>query len=242
MLKDYLEVNGTRYPVKVHIERRDDSRASISRRAVNIRLPNLLNREQRFREIHRIKGWAKEQIAANPERFKPKAQKTYADGVISKVGDEESVLRIEFMEKESSSARIIGNKIHMIITSRLSETIKNNHISTLISRCAARRRLPKLKAKIDGLNNRHFNQNLKKIFFKHNKSNWGSCSEDGNINISTRLLFAPDDILEYVCIHELAHLIEHNHSDRFWALVEKAMPDYREKQSWLKENGGECSF
>ena len=51
-----------------------------------------------------------------------------------------------------------------------------------------------------------------------------------------------DDILEYVCIHELAHLIEHNHSDRFWALVEKAMPNFREKINWLKENGHGCSF
>jgi len=242
MLKDFLEVNGTRYPVKVHFERRNDSKASISRRAVNIRLPDFLNREQRFREILRIKSWAKEQIAANPERFKPKAQKTYADGEVLKVGDEEFALRIEFKEKESSSARIIGNNIHLIISSRLSETIKNKHISTLISRCAARRRLPKLKTKIDELNSMYFNQNLKKIFFKHNKSNWGSCSEDGNINISTRLLFAPDDVIEYVCVHELAQLIEQNHSDRFWALVEKAMPNYKEKINWLKENGYGCSF
>jgi hypothetical protein len=53
---------------------------------------------------------------------------------------------------------------------------------------------------------------------------------------------APDDILEYVCIHELAHLCEMNHSPRFWALVKKAMPDYKEKEKWLKANGDTCFF
>jgi len=83
---------------------------------------------------------------------------------------------------------------------------------------------------------------INKIFFKNLRSRWGSCSERSNINISTGLLFAPEDVLEYICIHELAHLIEQNHSSRFWQLVEKAMPDYREKEKWLNENGGKCGF
>jgi predicted metal-dependent hydrolase len=55
-------------------------------------------------------------------------------------------------------------------------------------------------------------------------------------------LVAPEDVLEYVCIHELAHLVEYNHSKRFWSLVEKAMPDYKEKREWLKKNGYKCVF
>jgi len=51
-----------------------------------------------------------------------------------------------------------------------------------------------------------------------------------------------DDVLDYICVHELAHLIEHNHSDRFWSLVERAMPDYKEKEKWLKENRDKCYF
>lgn len=111
-----------------------------------------------------------------------------------------------------------------------------------MSRCIAGKRLVGLQKRIEELNNKNFNQPLRKIFFKHNKSNWGSCSSAGNINISTRLLFAPDDVLDYACIHELAHLIEHNHSENFWNNVEKAMPNYKEKQEWLKEHGNTCSF
>jgi len=166
----------------------------------------------------------------------------HKDGDVLKVGNEEYSLRIDFKDKQSSSARITENNINLIISSNLSKELQNKHISTLLSRCIAGKRLPKLKEKINELNNKHFNQKINKIFFKHNKSNWGSCSEAGNINISTRLLLAPDDVLEYVCIHELAHLIEPNHSDRFWALVEKAIPDYKEKINWLKENGNKCKF
>jgi predicted metal-dependent hydrolase len=77
---------------------------------------------------------------------------------------------------------------------------------------------------------------------KYNQTNWGSCSTRGNINLSTRLLFAPDDVIDYVIIHELAHLLEMNHSNRFWNIVKKAMPEYREKEVWLKKNGHLCDF
>ncbi len=99
-----------------------------------------------------------------------------------------------------------------------------------------------LEEQINKINEIHFNQKINKIFFKSLQSKWGSCSSDRNINISTRLLFAPDDVLEYVCIHELAHLIEQNHSEDFWTLVEKAMPQYQEKEKWLKENGEDIGF
>ncbi|MDV7393186.1 M48 family metallopeptidase, partial [Arthrospira platensis SPKY1] len=77
---------------------------------------------------------------------------------------------------------------------------------------------------------------------KYNSSNWGSCSSGRNINLSTRLLFAPPAVQDYVIIHELAHLVELNHSDRFWKLVSEIMPDYEEKEKWLKEYGHLCEF
>ncbi|MCB0682671.1 MAG: M48 family metallopeptidase, partial [Saprospiraceae bacterium] len=63
-----------------------------------------------------------------------------------------------------------------------------------------------------------------------------------NINLSTRLLFAPPKVIDYVIIHELAHLVEMNHSRRFWDLVAAAMPDYEEQEKWLKKFGHRCDF
>ena len=158
------------------------------------------------------------------------------------MGDEEYRLSIEYKNKKTSSARIVGNEISLSISDNMDEAAKREAISKLASRCVGARRKPELRRTIDRLNKKHFGKKVNKIFFKNMKSRWGSCSAAGNINISTRLLFAPPDVLEYVCIHELAHLKEMSHSPRFWALVEEAMPDYREKRDWLRKNGSDCCF
>ncbi len=66
------------------------------------------------------------------------------------------------------------------------------------------------------------------------KTRWGSCSGRDSINFSWRLVMAGDDIVDYVVVHELAHIKEHNHSDNFWAEVGKVMPDYKARQQGLK--------
>ncbi len=242
MKTETLEVNGSQYLVRIHYESRKNSSVSIRRTNINIRIPSFLDRNEKVRELFSMKMWAKKKLLENPKRFKPVPQKRYSDGDKLVIGNEEYTLRIEFKDKRNSSARLQGKTIHLSISSNLSKKKQDEHISSLISRCIGQKRLPKLQRKIEELNKKHFKQKLGKIFFKYNKSNWGSCSHEGNINISTRLLFAPDDVLEYVCIHELAHLIEHNHSQRFWALVAQVMPDYKTKKKWLKEKGDTYRF
>jgi hypothetical protein len=66
------------------------------------------------------------------------------------------------------------------------------------------------------------------------KTRWGSCSGKNSINFSWRLAMAEDCVIEYVVVHELAHIKEHNHSARFWAEVEKVLPDYKARQKRLK--------
>ncbi len=66
------------------------------------------------------------------------------------------------------------------------------------------------------------------------KTRWGSCSSKGSLNFSWRLLMGSDDIIDYVVVHELSHLKEHNHSDKFWAVVENVLPDYKIRQERLK--------
>ncbi len=176
-----------------------------------------------------------------PERIRI-IEKEYKDGDILKIGDSEYKLNILYEPKNSSSARLRNQEIFLSISSILNPMEQKKHISGLLSRCIAAQRIAKLQDKVKELNDKHFKKEINGIRFKHQKSIWGSCSKRKNINISTRLLFAPDDILEYVCIHELAHLIEFNHSERFWKLVETAMPEYKEKEKWLSVNGKNCSF
>ncbi len=78
---------------------------------------------------------------------------------------------------------------------------------------------------------------FKKITVKENKSRWGSCSSKGNLNFSWRLVFTPSHVVDYLCAHEVCHLVEMNHSERFWSLVEVLEPNYKDAQKWLKQNG-----
>lgn len=76
-----------------------------------------------------------------------------------------------------------------------------------------------------------------RITIRRQKSRWGSCSSKGNLNFNCLLMLTPPEVQDYVVVHELCHLKQMNHSFKFWAEVEKIVPDYREGKQWLKENG-----
>jgi predicted metal-dependent hydrolase len=81
------------------------------------------------------------------------------------------------------------------------------------------------------------NVSPKKILLKKLKSRWGSATYSNIINLNIHLLKAPLDVIEYVVLHELSHLIERNHSKQFWKIVSDNMSDYKIKIRWLKVNG-----
>ena len=80
---------------------------------------------------------------------------------------------------------------------------------------------------------------FERIAIRDQCTRWGSCSSRGTLSFNWRLVLAPRDVAEYVVVHELCHLREANHSPRFWQLVAKARPGYREERRWLTEYGWE---
>ena len=72
---------------------------------------------------------------------------------------------------------------------------------------------------------------------REQKTRWGSCSSKGNLNFNWRLILAPEEVLDYVVVHELAHRREMNHSKAFYAIVESVLPDYKQPKKWLRDKG-----
>ena len=78
-----------------------------------------------------------------------------------------------------------------------------------------------------------------RIAVRDQRTRWGSCSTRGTLSFSWRLALAPPEVLEYVVVHELLHLREHNHSRAFWALLDEHRPGWRGQAAWLREHGEE---
>lgn len=78
-----------------------------------------------------------------------------------------------------------------------------------------------------------------RITIRMQKSRWGSCSSKGNLNFNCLLMAMPEEVRDYVVVHELCHRKQMNHSDKFWAEVEKVLPDYKVSRKWLRDNGEE---
>ena len=76
----------------------------------------------------------------------------------------------------------------------------------------------------------------RKVAIKDMKSRWGSCSGKGNISISFRIVMAPPEVMDYLIVHELCHLVHHNHSAEFWSLLASIIPRYDDHKRWLSEN------
>ncbi|WP_439103959.1 M48 family metallopeptidase [Celeribacter marinus] len=78
-----------------------------------------------------------------------------------------------------------------------------------------------------------------KITLRDTRSRWGSCTSDGNLMYSWRLIMAPEAVLDYVAAHEVAHLLEMNHSPAYWAHVARVCPQYHQHRDWLRVHGQE---
>lgn len=81
------------------------------------------------------------------------------------------------------------------------------------------------------------NRSYGRLTIRDTRSRWGSCSSEGNLMFSWRLVMAPVVVLEYVAAHEVAHLVEMNHSADFWNVVARICPTYREPRKWLRDHG-----
>ena len=147
-------------------------------------------------------------------------------------------IRVEDGAGMTSRARVDNGIVSVRLADSLKGRQRKRHISTLSRKAISNCVLPDLTARVNALNAQHFGFELNGVGIKDQLTRWGSYSKRTNrVYINFRLLFAPDDILDYVILHELAHIRELNHSKDFWRLVGGAVPDFKEKRRWLRKNG-----
>ena len=136
-----------------------------------------------------------------------------------------------------SLQHIEANYCKVLITQNLVEVYSNiPHDKRILIKFLRDKLLLEVTKLVDFFSAKH-ELSFSKIRIMNNKNKWGSCSSKGVLSFNWRLVFAPKEILEYLVVHEMCHIIEMNHSIRFWNLVETLYPNYKLAKLWLKGNG-----
>ncbi|HMW38472.1 MAG: M48 family metallopeptidase [Saprospiraceae bacterium] len=240
---DQLKFGEITIPLEIHHEWRQSARVSISRNKAIVRLPILVANSTREQHLSWAKDWILKKLRKDHNLLNHFHLKDYQSGQQITVRNTVFTLDVKVAEgRSSASGKRIGRTIFITLPSGLDPTQKNKVCSHIIHKVMSRTYLHHLQRRVTELNDLYFNMEVNEIRLRNNTSNWGSCSSNKNISISSRLLLAPDFVLDYIIIHELAHLVHHNHSAQFWALVASVMPDYMKAENWISSHGGSINW
>lgn len=236
-----IEIQGKRVPLDIHKERRNSVRIAVAKKSLILRVPSSEADIMLQKHVEWAKDWLCKQLKKKPNLLDQYEAVEYLDGDLVHITNKSYNLAIIEEDRKTNSGNLRGeNFLVLRINQALTHAQKQSVIVKLIRRLIAKDQTPDVAHRIKEINDTYFQKPIKSVKLKYNTSNWGSCSSDSNINISTRLLLAPKDVQDYVFVHELAHLEELNHSPRFWKIVKDIMPDYKDKEKWLSKHGHLC--
>ena len=148
-------------------------------------------------------------------------------------------LTVPWRLPEADAARIVGRHRDWIARERARQVPRLGLDPAAVSADEARRAVRELASAVADEEAQALGVAYARIQVRDQRTRWGSCSPRGTLSFNWRLALAPYEVLDYVVVHELAHLREANHSPRFWRLVESRRPGWREQRAWLREHGPE---
>jgi len=240
-IRTEFKINNEFLPFDIYLERRRGLRIAFGRDTIIVRIPAGISQGMQKDHLRKAKEWVLKKVTQNPSLTSGYKLKMYHGSKIEIMGDQ---FHINIKRESRDTGKIVnkGKGLEISIPHDITKRDENILIKKLLSRCMGSIYTSNVKNRVLAINKEHFQKSIKAVRLKYNKSNWGSCSSQSNINLSTRLLLVPDEVRDYVIIHELSHLIEMNHSKRFWKIVEKVCPQYKVHEKWLDEFGINVDF
>ncbi len=235
---------GIHLPLLIIEEIRIDTRVSIGKTSAYLRLPYTANSEYKQEKLIWAKKWLLETLTEKPDLAQRWKNKEYRSGQIIKTAFRNYTLHLS-TSKAKTTGTVHVVDCRLILNLPLLEEndyYTRDFITTLISRGIASDLLPDFSGRVHAYNKAYYKEKINSIRLKYVHSRWGSCATNGNLNFSSKILLAPEHIMDSVIVHELAHLKEMNHGDRFWNWVEKGDPDYLKHEVWLKKYGDRLDF
>jgi predicted metal-dependent hydrolase len=221
------EVGGRSLPLRITQNpraRRLTLRIEPSGRALRVTVPPGVPLREVDRFLQRHSGWLEVRLARYPEKPGVRPGVTLPlRGVPHLIRHEPERRGSVAVGEEDGRPVIVVHGDIRHLPRRLSDFLKRE----------AKRDIEALVAK----HTRQVGRKAKTIRFKDTTSRWGSCTADGSLSFSWRIMMAPPAVIDYLVAHEVAHLAEMNHGPRFWALCERLCPETERCKAWLKKNG-----
>ena len=246
-----LVVDAAHVPYEVTLERRTNTRYSLTPRKAYLRMPLRSSAGAVAEARVAFETWLREAIGRRAGLRAAHVPKAFTDGQVWAYGEHRFRLSIRRAEVKgasaktaTASAKTVGAPTPLLVTlPRDADASTSAELTEkLLFRMLARELQPSIEREVRELNAAHYGVRVSRVKLSATTSRWGSCSAAGTLSLSTRLAGAPGFCRKAVILHELAHRIEMNHSARFWKLVYDAMPEYDEADAWLKENGGKLGW
>ena len=207
-------------------------------------MPYTANKEYKQEKLIWAKKWLLETLIEKPDLAQRWKNKEYRSGQTIKTAFKNYILHLSTTKAKNTGTVLVDESNLILHLPQLNEDdyYTREFITTLISRGICSDLLPEFSARVHAYNKVHYKEKINSIRLKYVHSRWGSCATNGNLNFSSKILLAPAHIMDSVIVHELAHLKEMNHGDRFWKWVEKGDPDYLKHEAWLKKYGDRLDF
>lgn len=191
---------------------------------LRITVPPGLRRGEVEKFLHRHQGWLEQRLAKVPDRPQVRPGiKLPVYGVPHMIVHEPGKRGTVSVGSDENGPTLVihGDRVHL--PRRLTDYLKRE-----------------AKREIEALVEKHtakVGRKAKAVRFKDTSSRWGSCTSDGNLSFSWRIMMAPRPVINYLVAHEVAHLKEMNHGPKFWKLCGELCPDTERCKAWLKKNG-----
>jgi len=230
-------------PIKIIVEPRNSSRVSFGKSEIIVRIPKHISIAEKEKTIRNFLLWAKQKIAENNYYKEQQLTLSYYQNRELSIYGQIFKIEIALVATGRNKLSYRGEPLLKIyILETLSEQKQVVEIQRLLLRFTEKYFLSEIQRRTLYWNDFYFKEKIEKIDIKHTVSRWGSCSSSRKISFSTKLLLLPQPVIDYVIVHELAHLKEMNHSAKFWKQVENAMPDYQNPKKWLQQHGNKIHF
>jgi len=191
-----------------------------------VRAPIFISSKYIKKLVEKKSGWIEKKQKDILEKSKNFKEKEFIDGeYFLYLGHKYKLKFVSHQEKN-----IIFDKKFYIPKNR------QNNTKDIFENWYKKKALEKITQRIKFFS-KYNNFAYKKIKLSNANTRWGTCGKNNNLIFSWKLIMAPLKVIDYVVVHELAHLIHKNHSPNFWKEVKLILPNYKKERAWLKNNG-----